>query len=59
MVGHTVDDVGNKEFCEEGGEDIEEENEGLGERGADEVQCSREDNDIENVVDEAYRWGKC
>ena len=37
MVGHAVNDVGEEELGQEGRDDIEEEDEGFGECGTDEV----------------------
>lgn len=55
VVGHAVDGVGEEELGEEGGQDVEEEDEGFGEGRADEVEGGGEDDDVEDVVYEP--WG--
>lgn len=45
-----MDEVGRYELYDEGRGDVEEEDEGFGEGGTDEVQRGGEDDDVENVV---------
>lgn len=50
-----MDEVWRKEFREEGGHDISEEDNALGDVGTDEVEGGREDDDIDDIVYQAWR----
>jgi len=52
-IGDGADDVGEEEFGEEGGDDVAEEDDAFGYRGADEIQGRGEDDYVENIVYEA------
>jgi len=52
-----VDEVRGDELSEKGGEDIGKEDDSLGDGGTDEVLGGREDDDVENVIDEACARG--
>jgi hypothetical protein len=54
-VRHSVDEVWSNEFRDEGGHDISEEYDALGNRGAHEVLSGGEDDYVEDVIYEAYR----
>ena len=44
-----MDEVRGEELGYEGGDDVEEENEGFGKGGADEVEGGGEDEDVEDI----------
>lgn len=48
-----MDKVWSDELCEEGWQDIGEEDDGFGREGADEIEGCGEDDHVEDVVDEA------
>lgn len=50
-----MNEVRRYQFGDEGGTDVCEENDGLWEIWADEIEGSGEDDDIENIVDAAWR----
>lgn len=53
-----MDEVGRYQFSDEGGTNICEENDGLWEVWANEVEGSGEDDNIEDIVDAAWREQK-
>lgn len=54
-IGDVVDVIRSGELYEKGRDDIEEEDSRLGYMRTDEIESSREDDDIENIVDEACK----
>ena len=53
MVRDFVDDIGKKQFYQEGRNDVEEEHQRFGKGRPDKVERGGEDDDIEDIVDEA------
>jgi hypothetical protein len=54
-----VDKVRRDQLGQEGGQHVGEEHDALGDGGADEVLGGREEEDVEDVVDEACFGGSC
>jgi hypothetical protein len=52
-----VEEVGRDQLGQEGGQHVGEEHDALGDGGADEVLGGREEEDVEDVVDEACLGG--
>ena len=53
-VGEEVDEVGDGEFGRQAGDDAGEQDGGLGDGWADQVEGGGQDDDVEDVVDEAW-----
>jgi hypothetical protein len=49
-----VNHIWKEEFCEEGWHDIGEEDDTFRDGRANEVEGARQDDDVENVIDETY-----
>jgi len=51
-----MNEVGDGDFTGEAGDDASQENGGLGDAGAYEVEGGAQDDDVEDVVDQTYRF---
>ena len=49
-----MDNVGRKQLYEQGGDNIAKQDDALGNRGANQIESSGEDDDIEDIVDQTY-----
>ena len=47
-----VDEVGHEKLSDEGGDDICQQDDAFGDRRADQVQCTCEYHDVEDVIDQ-------
>lgn len=53
-----MDEVGGGQLGQEGGEDVGEQDETLGDVGTDEVLGGGEDDDVQDIIDESF-WFVC
>ena len=55
MVGHSMDDIWRHELCKEAGYDVRQKDNSFRYLRTHEVQGSRQDDHVKNVVDEACK----